>query len=252
MSPAETPPRAAILAALKFPQQLVPGVLVRREKRFLAWVRLDGGQEVVAHCTNTGRMTGCSSPGSRVWLSPADRPERKLKWTWELVEAAPGVLLCVNTMLPNAIVAEAVREGTIPELAGYETARREVRYGQEGSRVDLLLESPDRARCWVEVKNVTLVRGRTACFPDAVTARGAKHLRELTRAVQSGDRAALVFAVLRSDAEALAPADDIDPVYGEELRRAARAGVEILPWRGRVTPQEIVLEESLPVLLASS
>ena len=234
-----------------FPNPLTEGVLLRREKRFTAWVRLGDGREVAAHCTNTGRMTGCSEPGSRVWLSPADRPSRKLKWTWELVEVARGVRLGINTFLTNGLVEEAIRGGVIQELAGYGSIRREVAYGSEGSRADLLLETEGRPRCWVEVKSATLVsQDRRALFPDAPTARGRKHLRELTAAVRDGDRAALVFTVLRADADTVGPADLVDPEYGTELRTAAAAGVELLAYRARVGRQEIRLVDRLPVVLA--
>lgn len=238
-----------MVAPLLFPDPLIEGTLLRREKRFTAWVRLLDGREVAAHCTNTGRMTGCSEPGSRVWLSPADRPGRKLKWTWELVEVAPGVRLGINTFLTNGLVAEAVRDGVITELAGYPDLRREVAYGSEGSRVDLLLTDGDR-RCWVEVKSATLVSDhRRALFPDAPTERGRKHLRELASMVAAGDRAALVFTVLRGDADEVAPADEVDPEYGVELRRAAAAGVELLACRAEVDERQIRLATRLPVVL---
>jgi sugar fermentation stimulation protein A len=233
-----------------FPEPLIEGVLIRREKRFTAWVRLPDGRAVAAHCTNTGRMTGCSAPGSKVWLSPADRPNRKLKWTWELVEVAPGVRLGINTFVTNHLVEEAIRDGVIEPLAGYASIRREVAYGSEGSRADLLLETERRPRCWVEVKSATLVsEDRRALFPDAPTARGRKHLRELAGAVRQGERAALVFTVLRGDADEVAPADLVDPEYGVELRRAAAAGVELLAYRARVTEREIALVDRLPVVL---
>jgi sugar fermentation stimulation protein A len=235
---------------VQFPAPLVPGTLLRREKRFFAYVRLDDGREVVAHTTNTGRMTGCSAPGSRVWLSPADRPERKLKWTWELVEVAPGVKLGVNTVLTNRVAEEAILDGTIGALSGYATLRREVRYGQERSRIDLLLQDDARPDCWIEVKSATLLAaaGR-AEFPDAPTERGRKHLRELASMVRAGDRAVLLFVVLRGDAEVVAPADSVDPEYGAELRRAAAAGVELMAWRGEVTVEGIALVKALPVEL---
>ncbi len=234
---------------MRFVESLVEGVLLRREKRFTAWVRLHDGREVAAHCTNTGRMTGCAEPGMRVWLSPADRPGRKLKWTWELVEVASGVPLGINTFLTNGLVEEAVRDGVIVELAGYPSIRREVAYGVEGSRADLLLEDGDR-RCWVEVKSATLLAdGGRALFPDAPTARGRKHLRELTAMVAGGDRAALVFTVLRGDAREVAPADAVDPDYGLELRRAAAAGVELLAYRAEVDARAVRLAVRLPVVL---
>ena len=231
---------------MRFPAPLVRGTLIKREKRFLVHVRLDDGREVIAHTNNTGTMLGCNTPGSPVWLSPADDPKRKLKWTYELIEA-DGVLVGINTSVPNKLAAEAVGDGTIAELQGYDTLRREVRYG-EGSRIDLLLERGD-ARCWVEVKNVTLTRDGVALFPDAVTARGLKHLRELTARVAAGDRAVMLYVVQRANAESFAPADEIDPAYAAGLREATAAGVEALCYRADVTTEEIRLSTRLPVRL---
>jgi len=236
---------------VEFTDPLVPGTLIRREKRFLAYVRLDDGEEVIAHTNNSGRMAGCQDPGSRVWLSPADKPGRKLKWTWEIVHVQPeGVAVGINTMVPNRLVEEGVRDGMIQQLAGYPTIRREVRYGNENSRIDLLLEgADDLPRAWVEVKNVTMLERGRALFPDAVTTRGRKHLRELAAQVQAGERGVLVFVVQRSDAHEVAPADAIDPAYGQELRRAASAGVELLAYQAEVSPLAISLVRSLPVVL---
>jgi len=234
---------------VRFPAPLVPGTLLRREKRFVVHVRLDDGREVVAHTNNTGSMLGCNKPGSRVWLSPADRPDRKLKWTYELVES-DGVLVGINTAVPNRIAAEGIADGTVSELQGYGRIRREVRYGA-GSRVDLLLEDGPVGTppCWVEVKNVTLVRDGTALFPDAVTSRGRRHLAELAARVAAGDRAAMLFVVQRADARELAPADAIDPAYGDALRRAAADGVELLAYRADVSTGGIRLTTPLPVRL---
>ncbi len=238
---------------MQFPVPLVPGTLILREKRFLAHVRLDDGRVVIAHTNNSGSMKGCSDPGSRVWLSPADNPKRKLKWTWEIVHTGPdAVPVGINTSLPNALAAEAAAESIIPELSGYDRVRREVRYGQERSRIDVLLErGPEESpeRCWVEVKNVTLVRNRVALFPDAVTTRGRKHLRELAAQVEAGDRGVLLWIVQRQDVDSAGPADDIDPQYGETLRDVAARGVEILAWQAEVTPQAVTLTRALPVHL---
>ncbi|HCP45789.1 MAG TPA: DNA/RNA nuclease SfsA [Deltaproteobacteria bacterium] len=240
---------------MKFSSSLVPGVLLRREKRFIVHVRLADGSEVVAHTNNSGSMLGCSEPGSPVWLSPADRPERKLKWTWELVAVGPaGVLVGINTALPNQLVQEGTEQGVISELQGYTRIRREVRYGAEGSRIDLLLDDEQRAAsslpsAWVEVKNVTLAEGGRARFPDAVTVRGRKHLRELEWCVRQGDRGVLVFVVQRADVHSVTAADDIDPDYGHALRRAVDNGVTVLAYRAQVTLEEVCLVESLPVCL---
>jgi len=235
---------------VRFPEPLVRGTLIEREKRFLVHVLLDDGREVVAHTNNTGTMLGCNTPGSPVWLSPADSPTRKLKWTYELIEA-DGVLVGINTTVPNRLAQEGVEDGTIAELQGYDRIRREVRYGT-GSRIDLLLErGPDDIpeRCWVEVKNVTLVEGGTALFPDAVTERGRKHLHELAVRVAAGDRAVMLYVVQRADAHAFTPADDIDPAYGAALREAAAAGVEAICYRADVTVGEIGLAHRLSMSL---
>ncbi|AJY69001.1 transcriptional regulator [Geobacter sulfurreducens] len=228
------------------PHPLYSGTLIRRYQRFLADVRLEDGTVVTAHCPNSGSMKGCSQPGSAVFLSLSDNPKRRLAYTWELV-MADGYWAGINTGLPNRLVREGIENGTIAELLGYERIRPEVRYGTN-SRVDLLLEGP--GRCWVEVKNVTLVEGGTALFPDAVTERGQKHLRELMEVVRQGDRGVIFFVVQRGDGSAVAPADAIDPVYGRLLRQAVSAGVEALAYRALVTPEEIRLTERLPVLAA--
>jgi sugar fermentation stimulation protein A len=231
---------------------LVPGVLLRREKRFLTYVRLDDGREVVAHTNNTGAMTGCSTPGSRVWLSPADDPKRKLKWTWEIVEVAPGVLLGVNTILPNKLVREAIEAGRIPALAGYDRIRPEQRAVPKGSRFDLLLERDVDGgveRCWVEIKSVTLVDLPRALFPDSPSVRGRKHLDELAVRAKAGDRAVIFFVLQRSDALTVGPADEQDPAYGVALRAAVAAGVEAMAWRASVTPEGIEVSEELPVVI---
>lgn len=236
---------------MRYPSPLVRGVLVKREKRFLVHAVLDDGREVIAHTNNTGTMLGCNTPGSAVWLSPANDPKRKLKWTYELVES-DGVLVGINTSVPNRLAVEAVEDGTVAELQGYDRVRTEVRYGAERSRIDVLLErGPEDApeRCWVEVKNVTLVENGVALFPDAVTERGRKHLRELTAMVAAGDRAAMLYVVQRADGATFSPADAIDPAYGAALREAAAAGVEILAYRAEVNPEEIRLRTPLPVVL---
>lgn len=225
---------------------LVPGRLIQRRNRFVAEVMLDDGRPVEAHCPNTGSMAGCKAPGSRVWLSPAENPARKLAWTWELVEA-DGTLVGLHTGRSNGLVAEAIAAGRVPSLAGYEKLRREVRYG-ESSRIDLLLEFADRPPCYVEVKNVTAaVDGGIGYFPDAVTTRGAKHLREMAVEVARVNRAMLVFCVQRGDVDEVRPADHIDPAYGVALRQALAAGVEVVALGALVSPEVIVLCRDLPV-----
>ncbi|WP_298440122.1 DNA/RNA nuclease SfsA [Geobacter sp.] len=231
---------------MKLPPQLYPGALIRRYQRFLADVQLDDGTLVTAHCPNSGSMKGCNAPGSPVYLSRSDNPARKLAYTWELV-LSDGFWAGINTGLPNRLVREAIEDGTIAELQGYGTIRPEVPYGTR-SRIDLLLEG-EKGRCYVEVKNVTLVEGERALFPDAVTERGQKHLRELMEVVRQGDRGVIFFVVQRGDGHAVAPADLIDPEYGRLLRQAAACGVEPLAYRALVTPEEIRLVGRLPVVL---
>jgi len=235
---------------MRFPAPLVPGRLVRRYKRFLADVVIDAtGETVVAHCANPGAMLGLLGGGNRVWLSRSDNPARKLAHSWEIVEAEFGrgpELVGINTAWPNAIAAEAIAAGTIPALAGYPTMRREVKYGRN-SRIDLLLEGGGRPPCFVEVKNVHLMRtAGLAEFPDSVTARGAKHLDELGDRAEAGDRAVMLF-VVQMAAERFALAADIDPTYAAAFARARSRGVEALAWCCRITPQEIVLDR--PVAL---
>ena len=225
---------------------LYRGVLIKRYKRFLADVQLEDGRTVTAHCPNSGSMKGCALPGSPIWLSLSDNKKRKLAYTWELVEA-DGCLAGINTALPNLLVREAIENGTVSQLAGYETIRPEVPYGQN-SRVDLLLEG-HAGQCFVEVKNVTLAEGDRALFPDAVTLRGQKHLRELMRVVSEGGRGVIFFTVLRGDARSMSPADLIDPEYGRLLRESCRHGVEALAYQALVTPAEIRLIEQLPIIL---
>jgi len=190
-------------------------------------------------------MRTCLEPDAEAWVSRSDNPKRKLAYTWELVRAGGG-LVGVNTSLANGLAAEAIGAGRIPELAGYGTLRREVRYGTN-SRVDLLLEDGDGPPCWVEVKNVSMGREGVAAFPDAVSTRAAKHMAELAAQVRAGQRAAVLFVVQRMDCARFVPADDIDPTYGEALRRAAAAGVAVLAWQADVTPQGIALAQPLPV-----
>ena len=212
---------------MQFPQPLERGSLVARYKRFFADVVLDDGTPITAHCPNPGAMLGLNTPGLACWLSRSDAPHRKLAHTLELVEADGG-LVGINTMHPNRLVAEALAAQVIPELAGYASIRREVKYG-EASRVDFLLEDPARGRCWLEIKNCHLRRaGTLAEFPDCVAARSSKHLRELEAMVVAGDRAVALFVVQRTDCDAFAACHDLDPAFARGLDHAADAGVEVL------------------------
>ena len=226
---------------------LLEGVLLRRYKRFLADIRLPSGTTITAHCPNSGRMTGCAEPERPVFVSRHDSPRRKLKYTWELIDM-PTSLVGVNTQVPNRLVAAGAEAGTIPELVGYPLVRREVRVADH-SRLDVLLESPDRRPCYVEVKNCTLVEDGVAMFPDAVTTRGRKHLHVLEDLHRQGNRSVLFLLVQRMDAGSFAPAGHIDPTYANALGRAAAAGVEVIAYDTAIDLQGISLRRPLPVRL---
>ena len=235
---------------MKFEDPLISGRLLRRYKRFLSDIELEDGSQVTAHCANPGSMMGLAEPGLAVWLSPSRNPKRKLAYTWELVD--PGTsLVGINTGWANAVVAEAWHEGRIPELADYAELRREVRYGKN-SRIDLLLEGPERPPCYVEIKCVTLRRdGPNAAsprgeFPDAVTARGAKHLGELAQVAEDGGRAVMFYLVQRGDCARVTIASDIDPGYARAFEDARTRGVEVFCYDCSVGPEAIVLRGPLP------
>lgn len=236
---------ASMEAGIPWPK-LIQGTLIQRYKRFLADVRLGNGHVVTAHCPNSGSMRACSEPGRPVFLSTQNNPRRKLRYTWELIRM-PSSLVGVNTLVPNRLVHESAKAGTIPELTGYERWKREVAYGRN-SRIDLILER-ESEQCFVEVKNCTLMEEGVAYFPDAVTARGLKHLQELRDQVQAGHRAVMFFLIQRMDTSRFAPADRIDPAYGRELRIAVDAGVEAVAYDVEIDLQGIGLRRSVPVLL---
>ncbi len=227
---------------LKWPP-LIQGTLIKRYKRFMADVKLRNGHVVTAHCPNSGSMMECSEPGRRVYLSRHNNPKRKLKYTWEMIEM-PSSLVGVNTMVPNRLVKASVSAGNIPGLSDFYDVRPEVKYGQN-SRIDLLLEKGDE-RCFVEIKNCSLVNDGAACFPDAVTSRGLKHLKELQNQVRLGDRAVMFYLIQRMDAKLFRPADHIDPAYGKELRKALKNGVEIMVYDVTLDSRGIRLNSSLP------
>lgn len=207
---------------------LVQGTLIQRYKRFLADVRLEDGSVATAHTTNTGSMKTCWEPGDRVLLAPASNPDRKLKYTWLAVERA-GAWVGVETGMPNRVVAQAARQDALPGLPGLREVRTEVKYGAENSRIDVLALDGEGRKVFIEVKNATLKDGAWGLFPDAVTERGTKHLRELQAMVREGHRAAIAFFVHRTDVDRFDAAREIDPAYGAELDRAAETGVAILP-----------------------
>ena len=232
---------------MKFSKPLQAGTLIKRYKRFLVDVQLDSGDIITAHTANTGSMQGCCEPGSRMWLSDSDNPKRKYRYSWEIVKVSNSVLVGINTSLPNKLVKEGIENRTISEMQGYANLRTEVRYGKEKSRIDLLLEDTEKPPCYIEVKNVTLVNNRIAYFPDAVSERGSKHLRELIHMVKEGNRAIIFYCVQRVDATEVRPADDIDKKYGQTLREALGNGVEALAYQATVSTKEIKLNKPLPV-----
>ena len=237
---------------MDFPVPLVPGRLIRRYKRFLADVDLGQGDPVTVHCPNPGSMMGLAAPGAEVWLSPTPGKPGRLPYRWELIRLSSG-LVGINTQLPNRLADEAIAAERIPDLTGYPERRREVRYGAN-SRIDVLLEAPDRPPCYVEVKNVHLRRPDgtdplAAEFPDSVTARGTKHLVELSAVAAQGARAVILFIVQREDCHHFRIAGDIDPAYQKAMVRALSAGVEALCYACRVAHTGVVIDSPLPLAL---
>ena len=226
---------------------LVEGRLLRRYKRFLADVELPGGEVLTAHCPNTGAMTGCTPEGARVWLSRSDSSSRKYPHTWELVETPAG-LACIHSARANAVVREGFEQGLLSGFRDYPALRSEVKYG-EGSRADLLLEG-DAGRVFVEVKSVTLWReGGVGAFPDAVSERGLRHIRELQAVLAADTRCLLLFCVFHGGIDRVCAAGDIDPAYRDALAEAMAAGLEVQAWRARVSPTELRIGERLPFSL---
>ena len=228
---------------MRFPLPLRRATLLTRYKRFLSDHRFEDGSTVTAHVANPGAMTGLVDEGLETWLSPAANPKRKLPFSWEMVRIGDG-LVGVNTGWPNRLAADAIEAGAIPPLAGYDTIRREVAYGTR-SRVDFLLEAADRPPCYVEVKNVHLKRGPAAEFPDSVTARGTKHLRELAAVAQGGARAVMLYIVQREDCDSFTLAADIDPAYAAAFAEARTSGVEALAYACRLSTDGIAVDRPL-------
>lgn len=237
---------------MRFSSPLVRARLERRYKRFLADVVFDSGEHATVACPNTGSLLGLQAPGSAVWLSRSEAATRKFPHTWEMIENDLGrgpTLVGINPMFPNRLVAEALAADAIGELTGYETVRPEVRYGSEKSRIDFLLEDAGKGSCYVEIKNVHLMRNAGhAEFPDCTTARGAKHLRELSAMVAQGHRAVMLYLIQREDAEQFSICGDFDPAYAEAFRLARIAGVEALAYRCRLSTDEIVIDRGVPIV----
>lgn len=234
---------------MRYPSPLVEGTLLGRRVRFFADVRLGDGTEVVAHCVNTGSLRGVIAPGQRVRLSRNADPARKLRFTWEHARVG-RTWVGVNTSIPNRVVGEALLRGGVPAAEGRTSVRREVPFGRENSRVDFLLEGEGLPSLALEVKNVSMAEGGLALFPDSVTERGRKHLRELAAEVRAGRAGAVLFFVHRSDCDRLSPADAVDPAYGRALRWAAREGVRLVAHRALLDARGVRLGPEIPVDLA--
>ncbi|MGE4295987.1 MAG: DNA/RNA nuclease SfsA [Campylobacterales bacterium] len=231
---------------MNFPFPLLRGTLIKRYQRFLADVRLEGGEVVTAHCPNSGSLLHNKEPGLEVWLSRSSNPSRKLAYTWELARTAQDHWVMIHAAKANALTLEAIENGTVKELQGYESIRAEVKYGRQNSRIDLLLERPDE-RCYVEVKSVTLLENGTLMFPDAITTRGQKHLQELIAMKHEGHRAVIFFAALHDGSRRFAPAAHIDPDYAKLLKKAVDAGVEIVAYGAVISPGSVALRHPLSI-----
>ncbi|WP_135444242.1 DNA/RNA nuclease SfsA [Vibrio tasmaniensis] len=247
---------------MHFNPPLEPATLIKRYKRFLTDIQLPDGSERTIHCANTGAMTGCATPGNTVWYSTSDNAKRKYPNSWEISETDKGHRICVNTVRANQLAVEAIENGTIVELLGYNALRTEVKYGSENSRIDILLEDNEKPPCYIEVKSVTLLDEQVSTkqqistkqqastegqgfFPDAVTTRGQKHLRELTEMVESGSRAVLLFTVLHSGIEKVSAAHHIDAKYSLLLKQAQDAGVEVLCYKAELSSTQIQLKQAV-------
>ncbi|WP_279024809.1 DNA/RNA nuclease SfsA [Gibbsiella quercinecans] len=232
---------------MKFTPPLQPATLIKRYKRFLADVVTPQGETFTLHCANTGAMTGCATPGDTVWYSTSDNAKRKYAHSWELTHTQQGDWICVNTMRANGLVREAIEQNRIAELSGYSKISGEVKYGSENSRIDLLLQAENRVNCYIEVKSVTLLQHNRGYFPDAVTLRGQKHLRELQNMAADGQRAVLFFAVLHTGITQVAPAHHIDAYYAELLAQVQQSGVEVVCYGADVSPGGLSLRGKVPL-----
>ncbi len=231
---------------------LKPAILIKRYKRFLADITLNNDDITTIHVANTGAMTGCAEPADTVWYSTSSNPKRKYPYSWELTQTKQNHLICVNTLRANQLTEEALLNGTITELQGFDELQREVKYGDENSRIDFLLRcnnagNKNKALTYVEVKSVTLLEGNQGYFPDAVTTRGQKHLRELTSIVKNGDRAVLLFAVLHTGIHHFKVAKHIDEKYADLLKEAIGSGVEVLVYKAKISPESIILSEPMKI-----
>lgn len=236
---------------MDFEPALQSATLIKRYKRFLADVITPDGTELTLHCANTGAMTGCATPGDTVWYSTSDNLKRKYPHSWELTETQQKHWICVNTLRANQLVREAINEQRIPELSGYSKLTTEVKYGAENSRIDLMLQAENQPNCYIEVKSVTLLQEGLGFFPDAVTLRGQKHLRELQSMAEQGQRAVLFFAVLHSGIESVSAAHHIDPRYTDLLKYVQNKGVEVMCYGAELSAEGIRLTKRVPLLTLS-
>ncbi len=246
---------------MKFSSSLQQASLIKRYKRFLADIRLNNDDIITIHCPNTGAMTGCATPDDKVWYSTSDNPKRKYPNTWEVSQNAQNHWFCINTTQANHIVKEAIELNQIDELRGYEQLRSEVKYGEENSRIDLLLQDDNKPNCYVEIKSVTLLgkelgealdNDGQGYFPDAVSVRGQKHIRELIAMVEAGHRAVLFFLVQHSGIKRMSPARHIDAKYADLLAQAIEQGVEVLCYRTLISPTQITIDQAIDFSLGDS
>jgi len=233
--------------------KLKKATLIKRYKRFLADIILEDGSETTLHVANTGAMSGCATQNDNVWYSTSDNPKRKYPFSWELTQTQQDHFICVNTLRANQLAEQAILNGTITELQGFDELKREVKYGEENSRIDILLNSSldknssqkQHTKTYIEVKSVTLLEGQQGYFPDSVTTRGQKHLRELINIAKNGDRAVLLFAVLHTGINSVKAAKHIDAKYAELIQQALESGVEVLVYKAEITPENIILNERI-------
>ncbi|HGJ5882711.1 DNA/RNA nuclease SfsA [Arsenophonus sp.] len=222
--------------------------LVKRYKRFLADVITPAGKLLTIHCANTGAMTGCATPGDTVWYSTSNNIKRKYPHSWELTQTQTGDWICVNTHRANDLISQFITENKIPELSDYDNISREVKYGDENSRIDLLLKKKQQVNCYIEVKSVTLLENNIGYFPDAVTIRGQKHLRELSLIAERGERAVLFFAVLHTGIKKMSVASHIDCQYAALLQQATNVGIEILCYQIKISEKGLAMDKKIPFI----
>lgn len=230
---------------MQYPSPLQPATLIKRYKRFLTDVILENGEKVTIHCANTGAMTGCGDPGDTIWYSTSDNPKRKYSRSWELTEKANGDMICINTMRANQLAKEAITSAAISQLTGYEHLTTEVKYGDENSRIDILLDDPKLGKCYIEVKSASLLENDCGYFPDTVSVRGQKHLRELMAVKKSGHRAVLLFVVQHTGIKTLKPAKHLDRDYSDLVKQAINQGVEVFAYASTIETDKISLVEQI-------